>query len=433
MKLNKINLTIASAAIFLTSAASFAANPTQEIRQTASNYFAYPYPEKPLPKLTKAPKGYEPFHIEHYGRHGSRWHIGDWIYPQPIKLLEPAERAGKLTPRGIEILAQLRATEKASHGRDGELTPLGARQHRGIAQRMVKNFPQIFAKGTYVDAKSTPVVRCILSMSNELQEMKALQPGLIVTCDASKATKQILNYEHASAYNYSKETIDAMNQELAKVREAHKPSFDFLDKIVTDRSWAMDSLDVNALLGALFRIAANTQSHDDQPSLYDIFTEKELYDYWARSNADWFMQYGNTPITNGNGPMPQRYLLSDIIAGADSAMTSKNISANLRFGHEVALMPLTVLLELDHYGKEYTDMTSLENEWHNYEIFPMGSNIQLIFYRRHGSTDPDDVLVKALLNEHEATLPAGATKYPKYYRWTELRRHYLDRLSSQSK
>ena len=67
------------AAAFTVALAAFsvqAVEPTQEVRKYANYYYAYPYPEKQLPKLTPAPKGYEPFHLEHYGRHGSRWHIG---------------------------------------------------------------------------------------------------------------------------------------------------------------------------------------------------------------------------------------------------------------------------------------------------------------------------------------------------------------------
>ncbi len=38
--------------------------------------------------------GYEPFHLEHYGRHGSRWLIGENDYKTPVRNLEKAERAG---------------------------------------------------------------------------------------------------------------------------------------------------------------------------------------------------------------------------------------------------------------------------------------------------------------------------------------------------
>ncbi|MCC8114043.1 MAG: hypothetical protein LIP03_08650 [Bacteroidales bacterium] len=129
--------------------------------------------------------------------------------------------------------------------------------------------------------------------------------------------------------------------------------------------------------------------------------------------------------------MAQSHLLRNIIESADSAMTSPNHGANLRFGHEVILLPLTVLLDLDGYGVEINDLDGIEQIWRDYEIFPMGSNIQLIFYRPEGSTNPDDVLVKALLNEREVTLPATPVTGP-YYRWTDLRKHYMDKISAKT-
>ncbi|MDE5714492.1 MAG: hypothetical protein K2I16_12860, partial [Muribaculaceae bacterium] len=44
--------------------------------QAGGNYYCYPYLYEAPPAQTPAPEGYEPFHMEHYGRHGSRWHIG---------------------------------------------------------------------------------------------------------------------------------------------------------------------------------------------------------------------------------------------------------------------------------------------------------------------------------------------------------------------
>ena len=42
--------------------------------KTGGVYWAYPLDFAPQ---TKAPKGYKPFYISHYGRHGSRYLIGD--------------------------------------------------------------------------------------------------------------------------------------------------------------------------------------------------------------------------------------------------------------------------------------------------------------------------------------------------------------------
>ncbi|MDE6684356.1 MAG: hypothetical protein K2J94_04155 [Duncaniella sp.] len=68
--------------------------------QAGSQYYAYPVNDSNAPVLTPAPDGYEPFHIEHYGRHGSRWLHADDLYRQPIALLRQAAGRGNLTPRG---------------------------------------------------------------------------------------------------------------------------------------------------------------------------------------------------------------------------------------------------------------------------------------------------------------------------------------------
>ena len=49
----------------------------RDITLSASNYVAYRGPQK---QLTPAPKGYKPFYLSHYGRHGSRYMIGKAAY-----------------------------------------------------------------------------------------------------------------------------------------------------------------------------------------------------------------------------------------------------------------------------------------------------------------------------------------------------------------
>lgn len=401
------------------------AEPTMEVRQTASNYYAYPYPELPLPELTATPDGYEPFHMEHYGRHGSRWHIGQWVYRQPIALLRPAERNGKLTPRGKELMAQLRKIEMEARGRDGELTQLGADQHRGIARRMVANFPEIFDGKARIDARSTDVVRCILSMDNELQELKAYNPNLDVTSDASKSTVYYLNYNDKVADSIYHAALPEARKQLG---DRYDNDGAFITKLVTDAQFASDSLNVEELFHSLFRIAANAQSHYDQKAPYDLFSEQELHNQWVLDNARWFLQYGNTSYTKGTGPQRQRFLMRNIIESADTSLMRREPSANMRFGHEVVVLPMVVLMDLDGMGREMNDLDSVTANWHNYTMFPMASNIQMIFYRPSDKDyTVDDVLVKVLLNEREVTLPATPVTGP-YYRWSDLRRTYLNKI-----
>lgn len=427
MTLSKIMISLAVVAA--TAFSARAVEPTLDARRTASNYYAYPHPELPLDRLSAAPAGYEPFHIEHYGRHGSRWHIGQWVYRQPIDLLRGAERDGKLTERGHRLMEYLRAIELEARGHDGELTALGAEQHRGIARRMTANFPEIFGTDARIIARSTDVVRCILSMENELIEFSAFNPSAEITSDASKSTVRILNYDDTTA-NRIHEAVYPMA--MREVTAAYNPDYEaFIMQIVSDPQYAADSVNTRDLFNSIFRIAANAQSHKGQIAPYDLFTQKQLDDKWRFDNAEWFLRYGNTKLTDGTGPMRQRYLLRDIIDSADSAIVSPRHGANMRFGHEVALMPLAVVMELDSLGVEINDLTKVADRWRNYEIFPMASNIQMVFYRpAGGSYTPDDVLVKVMLNERETALPVSPVQ-GRYYRWSDLRRHYLDRLGSE--
>ncbi|MBQ6278615.1 MAG: histidine-type phosphatase, partial [Muribaculaceae bacterium] len=100
----------------------------KDLRISANNYQAYP--DKNLPTLTPAPKGYTPFFINHYGRHGSRWLIDPKDYSIPVEQLSKGEINGKLTERGKEVLAACRNMLEASRQRLGELSDIGAEQHQ---------------------------------------------------------------------------------------------------------------------------------------------------------------------------------------------------------------------------------------------------------------------------------------------------------------
>jgi hypothetical protein len=83
-------------------------------------------------------------------------------------------------------------------------------------------------------------------------------------------------------------------------------------------------------------------------------------------------------------------------------------------------------MELDNCGASVENLEELDRYWQNYKIFPMGCNIQLIFYKPKRGDGP--VLVKALLNEREATLPVTPTATPYYYKWDDLRSYWTKKL-----
>lgn len=384
------------------------------------------YPDQDLPRLTPTPKGYEPFYISHYGRHGSRWLIEPEEYSFVIAQLQKAAKYHKLTAKGEETLQKLLQLQQAAEGRLGELTELGAEQHRGIARRMFKNFPEVFKGHAAIDARSTTIIRCILSMSNELQTLKALNPKLHVTEDASQHDMYYMKHTQEPLQKY-KQKAAVVNHDFRKKHTHHTR---FMARLVNDPSFVADSLDVPSFLYYFHGIAGNMQSHRMDMDFFELFTDDELYDLWLMDNVMWYAYQAAAPQTDSMCPFSQKPLLTNIIETADKAIAEGRNQATLRFGHDTVIVPLAALMEVGNIGIRVDDLEMLADQWQNYNIVPMGTNMQIVFYKQKGKpASQDDILVKVLYNEHEMTLPVGEVHAP-YYRWSTLRSYYLQKLST---
>ncbi len=389
-----------------------------------SNYLDY---DRQLPdfKYTKAPKGYVPFYFTHYGRHGSRWLIGKDDYERVLRPLRKARRQDKLSREGQEVLRRLELFNKTTYKRLGDLTTVGERQHHGIGRRIARHFPEIFLKkGVAIDARSTVVNRCILSMIAECEELMAANPTARIHNDVSESLQDYLNQGWSDRLRQASRRGHPVRDSLTRLW-THPERL--MQRLFTDQQWTRDSIQAGPLMRNIFEVVINMQSHDDGPDMLALFTPDELYDQWRIRNVGWYLDYGAAPQTGGVMPFSQTNLLRNFIATADSCVSLGKTQATMRFGHEVCVMPLACLMELDGCGVSVDDLSRLDYYWQNYRIFPMACNIQLVFYKsKRGGDAP--VLVKALLNEREVTLPAGETTTPYYYRWDELRQYWCSKL-----
>ena len=395
----------------------------RDITLSASNYVAYRGPQK---QLSPAPKGYKPFYLSHYGRHGSRYMIGKAAYDVPYFSLLKAKQEGKLTPKGEETLRKVALIREDAKGRDGELTPLGALQHQGITQRMMERFPEIFAGKTNVEARSTVVIRCILSMENGLQQLLRMNPQLHIFHDASYHDMYYMN-QPDKRLDSLKNCIGrkVVQEELTSKHDNYKR---VMEELFNDPAWVKLNINQRDLNHKLYEMAGAIQGTElrGKVSLYDLFTQAELYDNWVVSNSWWQMSYGNSPYTGNVQPYSQRNLLRDIIEKADSCIALPHPGATLRYGHDTMVTPLTCLLNLNGYGSEIKDPEKIATQWFDYKITPMATNLQFVFYRKAKS---DDILVKVLLNEDEATLPIKSDVTP-YYHWNDFKAYCQEKLAS---
>jgi hypothetical protein len=391
-----------------------------------SNYVDY---DRQLPDFayTKAPKGYVPFYFTHYGRHGSRWLIGKDDYNRVIRPLQKGRNQGKLTAEGERILRLLEEFNKTTDKRLGDLTTVGERQHHGIGRRIAQHFPEIFlTKNVAIDARSTVVNRCILSMVAECEELMAANPTARIHNDVSEALQYYLNKDWEGKVKESSRHEDRRRISEFNNRNTHPERL--MKVLFNDQQWAADSIHRHTLMRQLFEMVINMQSHDNAPiDLINIFTPEERYDQWRINNVGWYVRYANSPMTDNNMPFSQYNLLTNIIQTADTCVALGKPQATMRFGHEVCVMPLACLMELGDCNASIENIDELDLHWQNYKIFPMGCNIQLIFYKPKKGTG--DILVKALLNEREMTLPVQPTATPYYYKWTDVRQYWTNKLN----
>ncbi|MDD7252174.1 MAG: histidine acid phosphatase [Prevotellaceae bacterium] len=381
-----------------------------------ANHCIYPEPNGII--YTPAPKGYKPVYLSTFARHGSRMHWRSYGYSRPKQILDLADSLGKLTIAGHEVRIIVDSLADRAKDRLGELTPLGARQHRGIAKRMYRNFPSLFRGKVHIEAHSTPVMRCILSMMNQLYELQGLAPQLDIHSDASYADKWYLASSESKYNKYSG------SQQLLKSREAwrkaHSHPEGLIKRLFSDTVYANQHVNKAEFELLLFELANLCYNMEAPFDLMKYFTREEVYDNYAIDTYNNYLIMGNSPLNHGYPPYQGAHLLRNFIETADTCLASGRKQVTLRFGHDTGMGPFIALMRLGHAGLSTSKPQEVIEKWRTYEIFPMAANVQMIFYRKAGKPD----LVKIMLQEREMTLPIQ-TRHAPYYRWDEVRAYFL--------
>ena len=388
------------------------------------NYHIYP---EITATLTPPPGDKKPFYLSHYGRHGSRYINSRSGYDIPYKMMAQADSLDELTVFGEEVYAEMRRIMRDTENRWGELSGYGKRQLEAIGHRMAQRFPEIFCPGARVTAVSTVVPRCIESMGSAALQLLQVCPQLNITMESSQRNQWYMNYQDRKLRrNY-------MTPEAQKAYDAYTASrmgnSQLMELIFKNPDIVKEIVDedyYNYYLMKMSLFQLNT-SYNQDTHLIKLFSEDALYNMWQVDNALWYIQYGACKLNGGCQPYSQRYLLRHLIEEADSCIQLDQPGAQLRFGHETVILPLLCLIGVDGYDLETDNLDELEEKgWWCSSVFPMGCNLQFVFYR--SNPKDQDVLFKVLLNEAEATLPIKPVTGP-YYRWADFRQFCFDKLA----
>lgn len=392
------------------------------IAVTGGVYYAYPGPQK---SQTKAPKGYEPFYISHFGRHGSRWLISDEDYIRVMEVFAKAHAAGTLTPLGEDVRQRLDIVWADAQGHGGDLSPVGVEQQRGIAERMYQSFPEVFKGEPQMSARSTMVVRCVLSMDAFCERLKEFNPKMGIERESSNKYMNYLNFHTQEAMKFTSHK-GPWFEEYRKFEENHVKPERLMNSLFSDKDYIRKNVHPEELMRGLYWVASDMQDVKANVDFYDIFEKQELFDIWQIHNYKNYVCDGPSPMTNGLMLANAKSLVENIVNSATEAVASGKNSATFRFAHDGNIIPLVGLLRLEECYNEESTPEKFYQAWCNYKVAPMAGNVQIVFFRKKGS---DDVLVKFMLNENEVSIPVKTDQAP-FYHWKDVEAYYRNLLAS---
>lgn len=388
-----------------------------DLNKSGGVYYAYPVTEA---QNTPAPEGYKPFHISHYGRHGSRYLISDDDYTRVADLLHKADEADALTALGYDVKMRLDSIMDETAGRGGDLTPLGVRQHKGIAKRMYANYPEVFTDSSNISARSTIVIRCVLSMDAFCEGLKEENPKLNITRESSNRYMNYLNYHSDESKEY---TSKEWKEEYRKFEEAHTHGDRLTASIFSDPEFVKKNVNPHNFMWDMYWLASGMQDIESNYTFYDIFTPEELFDLWQCFNYRFYVCDGNYAGNRGLLVDNAKPLLRNVMETANEAILSYHPdgkpSAALRFGHDGNLIPFAALLQLDGCYESIDNPDDFYKVFSDFKVAPMAGNIQIIFF----INGDGDVLVKFLHNETEKRIPVETDIWP-YYHWADVKNFY---------
>lgn len=390
---------------------------TADINKAGGVYYAYPVSKS---NNTPIPTGYEPFYISHVGRHGSRFLLKESDYLNPLKSLELAHKEKCLTPYGEKVYVEIRRIYDLAKDKAGDLTDVGVKQQKQIAQRMFAAYPKVFSDSNIIIAHSTMVMRCAMSMASFAEGLKENNSKLRITMEPSERNVKYMSPQSSEMNEYNHPN-GKWQTEYKEFRKTHTPSKTFLPKIFSDSVFVEKYINPVNFTCQMYNIRMGLQNLNERFELDDLFEPSELFEIWKIYNFRMYAHYSNYIHSKGVVLKNSIPLLRNIIERADEAIITNRVGADLRFGHDINIIPLTGLMNFEGCNNIIDNPEEVYHIFQDYNISPMASNIQLIFFKNNTG----DVILKFMLNEREISIPCKTNMYP-YYHWNDVKSYFIN-------
>ena len=263
------------------------------------------------------------------------------LYQELANLLTKAHERKQLTQAGEAFFEKFMAAKEELQTGVSELSDLGWEQHQRIARTMYNNFPEVFKKGGNVLAISSLSGRCVLSMSSFCQELVQCNPAIEIREQSSRFTLD--GVVPSDRQNPKKRQFPKSKARWEQNRDKFKFDESLREKVVNRTFTSTDSLPGNMeRIGSnLINLYTSLPSIGHEGMMEGLISDDEMVAQWEQSNLgsySWVFEPQNDMVP----------ILLDIIRKADAVIGgSSDRIADLRFGHDTCIGPLTVLMGID--------------------------------------------------------------------------------------
>lgn len=363
-----------------------------------------------VPAPTPAPKGYKPFYIGHYGRHGSRYAWDSDTYKYFHEVLTEAHKDGALTQYGEGFYAKYEDFYTLPLINTGDLVELGFEQHKKLAQWYYAQFPKVFKGARNVNALASTSQRAIVSMGSFCMSLKGCNPALDIYEGSNHAGMCIIAPSSAPS-------ALARKFEGADSTPDVEPVVEYQDKVIDYKGilghFFKDIAYIDEFEGGRNKFASELYSllggyrNYTEPIFDDAITTEQMAGLWEALNyysyhVDLTARYKNIP------------LLEDFIAKGNAAINDPTKAADLRFGHDYVVEAFLTLINANGCGTIPAQSSDVKYWFQSYNI-PMAATIAFVLYK----DKKGDVLFKLMLNEEEVSLPQLQSVQGPYYKWSD--------------
>ena len=389
------------------------------------------------------PKGYEPFYMTAYLRHGSRFESDPAYATQTYEYFQKADELGILTPLGKRVKEFMEWNYNHHINRVGDLTDMGFNQHKSIAKRYYKRFSLLFKGDAVMESVSSTSLRATMSMVGFNEGLKEENPRLnnhMMSSEVTGPEMRPQKPDHNPAY--PAEESKAYKNFLGK--EVYSKLIEWGGR--QDLSHAQNALFTNPelffaqfdykkpfkIMTDIYKRLAFAQNFgkNDRSLIDEVFTADERYIIYKHENCCWYYRCASAahPIL-ANNMVQSRVLVDYIVNRAEEVIKGeKESNAHLCFGHDLNIIPLMNIFGLENMplvfgeGKETIDY--IAENWRGYKVTPKAANVFFIFYRNKAGK----VLVRPQINERDVEMPIES-EMPYFYEWDKVKELAYARLA----